>query len=72
MDNYLTHTHVGTYTNSLPAVNQYWSLIWFMLSSDPPEIVEDGSSILRHTMIRPGGEVILDHFTRAATFSTIL
>ena len=57
---------------TIPAMHQYWSLIWFVLCSDPPEIVEDGSSILWHTMIRPGGEVILDHLTRAATLSSVL
>ena len=57
---------------TIPAVHQYWSLIWFVLCSDPLEVVEDGSSILWHTMIRPGGEVILNHFTRDSSLSSML
>ena len=58
--------------NSAPAVHQYWSSIWFVLSFNSPEVVEDGSSILWHTMVRPRGEVVLDYLTRATTFSSML
>ena len=52
-------------------MHQYWSF-FCMLNFDPPEIVEDGSSILWYTMVGPGGEVILDYLTRATTLSRIL
>ena len=61
-----------TETCSVPAVHKYWSLFCFLLSFDNPEIVEDGSSILWYTVIRPGGEVILGHLKRAASLPVAL
>ena len=43
-----------------------------MLSVDPPEVVEDWSSVLGYTVVRPGGEVVLHHFTRVTTLTSML
>ena len=43
-----------------------------MLSIDPPEVVEDGSSIIWYTMIRPGSEVKLNQFTRTTSITGVL
>ena len=43
-----------------------------MLSLNPPEVVEDGSSILWHTVVWPGGEMILHHFTRGTSLTSML
>ena len=56
----------------VPAVYQDWSLAWLVLGLDPPEVVESGSSILWHTVVWPGGEVILDHLTRGTTLTCML
>ena len=58
----------------IPAVDKYWtrSLVWLVLSVDPPEVVEDWSSVLWYTVVRPGGEVVLHHFTRGTSFTHVL
>ena len=43
-----------------------------MLSLDSPEVIENGSSILWHTMVRPQGEVILCHLTRGPALTGML
>ena len=53
-------------------MKQYWSVVWFVLSFDPPNVVENGSSILWYTMVRPGVEVILGHLMRDSSLSSVL
>ena len=53
-------------------MDQYWSLVWLVPSVDPLEIIEDWSSILWYTVVRPGGEVVLHHFTRGTSFPSVL
>ena len=56
----------------IPAVDQYWSLVWLVLSVNLPEVVEDWSSVLWYPVVRPGGEVVLHHFTRGSSFPSVL
>ena len=56
----------------IPAVHQDWSLAWFVLSLDPSEVVESGSSVLWYTVVWPRGEVILHHLSRGTTLTSML
>ena len=69
-------THTSTGDNGLmvtywcssllysPAVDHHRSLWWLVILFDATMEGQDGSTILRDTMIRPGGEVVLGHQTR--------
>ena len=50
-------------TVHLPAVNHNGSLWWLVFLSDATMEGQDGSTILRDTMIRPGGEVVMCYHT---------
>ena len=43
-----------------------------MLSLDPPEVVESGSSVLWYTVVWPRGKVVLHHLTRGTTLTSML
>ena len=47
-----------------PTVDHHGSLWWIVIQFDATMEGQDGSAILRNTMIRPGGEVILGHYMR--------
>ena len=47
-----------------PTVDHHGSLWWIVLLFDVAMEGQDGSTILRNTMIRKGGEMVLGHQTR--------
>jgi len=51
----------------LPAVNQQWSLGGSVLGIHSAQEGQDGSSILRNTVVWPGREIELDHLFETAT-----
>ena len=48
--------------SNVPAVDKHRAFGWSVLFLNLPVEGQDGSGIIRHSMIRPGSEVELSHF----------